>query len=137
MSTQLKSIMFVDDDPDILSLAEISMQMAGIDFRGCTEGTQALEQLQQRLPQLLILDVMMPHMDGPETLNQIRKIYTKAQLPVLFLTAKARESSVKHLQEMTGETVLTKPFSPLTIASKLEQIWSQRQVNDQADTEKE
>jgi two-component system OmpR family response regulator len=74
-------------------------------------------------PDLLLLDVMMPTMDGPELLQELRKLPQFTQTPVIFMTAKAQPEEVQQFMELGAIDVITKPFDPMTLADQIRAIW--------------
>jgi len=124
MANQLKTILYVEDDPDILTIAKVALENVGdFDVRACSSGAEALAILEVYRPDLIMLDVMMPDMDGPETLRRIRKIPELVNTPVIFLTAKVQRNEVVRYKEMGAVEVIPKPFDPMTLAQKISKIW--------------
>jgi len=125
MANQLKTILYVEDDPDILTIAKVALEKVGdFDVQACSSGVEALAILEAYRPDLIILDVMMPDMDGPETLRRIRKIPELVNTPVIFLTAKVQRTEVVRYKEMGAVEVIPKPFDPMTLAQTISEIWS-------------
>jgi CheY-like chemotaxis protein len=111
-------ILLVDDEPDVRTVVDVSL---GLDpeftTRACASGADALVMAAQWSPALILLDVMMPLMDGPATLANLRKNPRTAHIPVLFLTARARADEIEHFISLGAKGVLSKPFDPMTLAA--------------------
>lgn len=125
--TELKTILHVDDDEDILEIARMALQLVdNFDLHQFSSGPSALASLDTVAPQLLLLDVMMPGMTGPELSCHIRSIDRHKDIPVIFMTAKAEDSMSKELLESGALGVITKPFDPMTLGSQIRSIWSKQ-----------
>ncbi len=123
--TQLPSILYVEDDPDIQAIAMMSLEtVGGFGVQAVDGGPQALEIAGKQMPGLLILDVMMPGMDGPATLDAIRKLPGGPEVPVIFMTAKVQQSEVASLQKPGVIGVIPKPFDPMTLPETVRSIWN-------------
>jgi CheY-like chemotaxis protein len=117
--------MYVEDEPDIQAVAKLALEMlGGFKVRLCTNGQEALAAVHEFAPDLILLDVMMPGMDGPSTLERLRADPATAGIPVIFLTAKVQPAEVVHYQSLGALTVIAKPFDPMTLAAQVRQIWS-------------
>lgn len=124
--TQLQTILYVEDEPDIRAIAELALEtVGGYTLISCSSGGEALRAAEQHNPDLILLDVMMPEMDGPETLRQLRSIGSTAQIPAVFMTAKVQPSEVAEYLAMGAVDVIAKPFDPLTLAEQVQTIWQQ------------
>jgi CheY-like chemotaxis protein len=113
-------ILLVDDDPDIREVVDVSL---GLDrefrMRACASGADALVTAAEWSPSLILLDVMMPLMDGPATLANLRKNPRTAHIPVVFLTARTQAAEIKHFISLGAQGVLSKPFNPMTLAASV------------------
>jgi CheY-like chemotaxis protein len=113
-------ILLVDDEPDIREVVDVSL---GLDpefkTRACASGADALAMAAEWLPSLILLDVMMPLMDGPTTLANLRKNPRTAHIPVLFLTARTQSGEIAHYISLGAQGVLSKPFDPMTLAASV------------------
>jgi two-component system, OmpR family, response regulator len=120
----LKHIACIDDDEDILRVAELTLELMG-SFKVTTfaGGPAALAGLAAANPDLVLLDVMMPRMDGPATFEAIKQRDDLKHLPVVFLTAKIQPSERSQYEAMGAAGVLAKPFDPTTLAQEVERIW--------------
>ena len=123
----LKRILYAEDEPDIQVVARLALErMGGFEVLICSNGVEVLEKVGDFAPELILLDVMMPGMDGPSTLQKLRAHAATADLPVIFLTAKVQPSEVVQYQAMGALDVIAKPFDPMTLASQVRAIWSRR-----------
>jgi two-component system, OmpR family, response regulator len=113
-------ILMVDDEADIRRVARLSLtRLGGMEVVEAGTGQEALEQARTCAPDAILLDVMMPGMDGPAILAALRADSATAGIPVVFLTAKAMTSEVDRLQGLGAVAVLTKPFDPVTLVQEL------------------
>jgi CheY-like chemotaxis protein len=111
-------ILLVDDEPEIREVVDVSL---GLDrefrMRACASGADALVMAAQWSPSLILLDVMMPLMDGPTTLANLRKNPRTAHIPVVFLTARTQTAEIEHFISLGAQGVLSKPFDAMTLAA--------------------
>jgi len=123
--TSLSRILYVEDEPDIRAVALIALQtIGGFEILQCASGAEALERVSAFAPQLVLLDVMMPGMDGPTLLAALRRIPETANIPAVFMTAKVQPVEVAELRSMGAAEVIAKPFDPMTLAEQIRTIWS-------------
>jgi two-component system OmpR family response regulator len=116
-------VLIVDDEDDIRRIARIALTKVGqMDVIEASSGTEGVRLAVEERPDVVLLDVMMPGLDGPSTLAALRSDAATASLPVVFLTAKAMASEVERLKGLGVRGVLTKPFDPMTLASELRAI---------------
>jgi CheY-like chemotaxis protein len=113
-------ILLVDDEPDIREIVDVSL---GLDreftTRACASGADALVTAAEWSPSLILLDVMMPLMDGPTTLANLRKNPRTAHIPIVFLTARTQSSEIEHFISLGAQGALSKPFNPMTLATSV------------------
>lgn len=122
---QLNRIMYVEDEPDIQAVARIALEMVGgFEVHVVGSGHAALMEGPEFSPDLIMLDVMMPGMDGPTTLLELRKLPALRDVPVVFMTAKVQPLEIQHYKEIGAIDVIPKPFDPMTLADALRGIWS-------------
>ena len=122
---ELSDILYVEDDPDIQAIAKISLEsVGGFGVEAFDSGTDALVYLKTKMPQLIILDVMMPGMDGPSTLSALRELPGGSDVPVIFMTAKVQQGEVADLQKPGVIGIIPKPFDPMTLADTVRSIWN-------------
>lgn len=116
-------ILIIDDESDIRQIARLGLSRVGrMEVVEAGSGFEGVELAASESPDCILLDVMMPQMDGPTTLARLRSTAATANIPVIFLTAKAMTPEVKGLMETGAAGVLTKPFDPLTLADQVRQI---------------
>ena len=124
---KLERILYAEDEPDIQAVAKLALEMVGgFKVLICGNGVETLRQVGDFAPQLILLDVMMPEMDGPSTLQKLRADPATAGIPVIFLTAKVQPPEVTQYQQLGALDVIAKPFDPMTLAARVQQIWSER-----------
>lgn len=122
--TTLQRILHVDDEADIREIVKLTLEaLGGFTVETCQSGQHAIDMVPAFKPDLILLDVMMPGMDGPATLKELRQLPETNQTPTIFMTAKVQaHETVKYL-EMGGKGVIAKPFDPLTICDQIKDIW--------------
>jgi CheY-like chemotaxis protein len=121
----LQRILYVEDDPDIREVAAIALEVVGgYQLKACDSGHVALQAIESFDPDLLLLDVMMPEMDGPETLQALRdKGLLAEHVPVVFMTAKVHPEEIARYRELGAFDVISKPFDPMNLAKEVGSIW--------------
>ncbi|MEM1043379.1 MAG: response regulator [Bacteroidota bacterium] len=125
----LQRILIVEDDPDIRSILQMSLEaVGGYTVAAAANGVEALERLATFTPDLIVLDVMMPEMDGPATLGALRQNPAFTSTPVIFLTAKAQRHEVDHYLTLGIAEVIHKPFDPVALPEQVREIWSRQYV---------
>lgn len=116
-------VLHVDDEPDIREVVELSLGLdPEFETRGCSSGKEALAAAEDWAPDLILLDVMMPHMDGPATLARLREHAHTARIPVVFMTARARASELDHFRSLGAVGVIPKPFDPMSLAGSVRSL---------------
>ena len=124
--SELEKVLFVDDDPAIRDLIDVALStVGGLSARGFASGEEAVSAAQEFAPQLLLLDVMMPDMDGPMTMSALKSLDGLEAAPAVFLTAKVHGKEVERLMGLGAVRVLPKPFDPMTLADDLRAIWAE------------
>jgi CheY-like chemotaxis protein len=125
MANPLQKILLVEDDDDIRTILRVALEkIGGFQVRACASGTEALAAAPEFAPQLVLLDVMMPGMDGPTVLSNLRARPDTAAVPVIFLTARAVPADIARLRALGAIEVLTKPFDPMTLHEKVRAAWN-------------
>lgn len=113
-------VLCVEDDPDIRALMELALAtVGGLRVTACGSGSEALALAPQLQPDIVLLDVMMPELDGTETLRRLRADPRTAALPVLFVTAKVQVHEVEAYRQLGAAGVIAKPFDPMTLAAEV------------------
>ena len=114
-------ILHVDDEPDIREVVDMSLALnPEFQVRACSSGPEAIEAAAEWSPNLMLLDVMMPGMDGPTTLHELRKNPQTSKVPVVFMTARAQAREVEQFISLGAQGVISKPFDPMTLASQVQ-----------------
>ncbi|KPJ92802.1 MAG: chemotaxis protein CheY [Gammaproteobacteria bacterium SG8_11] len=122
MSESNVRVLYVEDEDDIRAVAEIALDGEGFELLPCASGQEALEKAVEFTPDVILLDVMMPGMDGPTTLAQLRNMPQLANIPAIFMTAKVQPSEVAQLKSLGALDVIAKPFDPMGLADQLHSI---------------
>ena len=118
-----RTLLLIDDDDDIREIAQLSLELgAGWTVLTAASGPDGIEIAGDKHPDAILLDVMMPVLDGPATLAKLREDDRTKMIPVVFLTAKARPAERDRLAGLDVAGVLAKPFDPMTLADQLESV---------------
>jgi CheY-like chemotaxis protein len=113
-------VLIIDDEADIRRVARLSLaKIGGMDVLDAASGVEGTQKAADEAPDAILLDVMMPGLDGPATLHALRADPRTAAIPVVFLTAKAMPEEVSRLLALGVRGVLNKPFDPMTLPSQL------------------
>ena len=123
----MTSVLVVDDDPDVCELVRYKLEQSGFDVRRASDGDQALSEVEAEVPDLVLLDIMMPGMSGLEVLERWRANEATEKLPVIMLTAKAQENDVERGFELGADDYVIKPFSPRELVRRVTAVLSRRQ----------
>ncbi len=116
----ISKVLCIEDDPDIRLILDLSLRViGGYEVRLCEGGEAGLETLKTFRPNIILLDVMMPGLSGPETLAQIQTQDDLRDIPVVFMTAKAMIEELRPLLDIGATGVIVKPFDPMTLPSDL------------------
>ena len=105
-------VLIVEDEPHMLRVTELSLRKGGYDLRVARNGREALERIREARPDLVVMDVVMPELDGLETLRRLRAAPETATLPVIMLTVRGHSLTREQAEEAGASLFLTKPFSP-------------------------
>jgi DNA-binding response OmpR family regulator len=127
-------ILIVEDHPIIAELVETRLRIEGMDPIKCPGGREALELIGKEPLDAVILDIMMPEVDGYEVLRQIRAHPATRQLPVIFLTAKSTPADIEKGLAMGANYYITKPFSGLDLVRKVRICLEERRTTSTAET---
>jgi len=120
----LQRILLADDEPDILEISKIALEtVGGFEVSVCTSGRTLLERLSEFEPDLIIVDVLMPDMTGPEVLREVRRRPELNSVPVVYLTGVIQEDELEELRGTGVADVILKPFDPMTLADRINGIW--------------
>jgi len=117
-----KKILIADDDPIIIKLLQVNLELDGYEVVTAEDGAEAVEKAVLTKPDLVILDIMMPRLDGWATLEELKRHPETSNAPVIFLSAKAQQDDVRKGYEAGATEYLTKPFDPSELLSVIEKI---------------
>ena len=124
--SSLRTVLYVDDEPDIREIVQLALGLVeGLRVEVCESGERALLCLPDITPDLVLLDVMMPGTDGPTTLQRMRADPRFANIPVVFVTAKAMPAEVARFRELGAVAVIAKPFDPMQLGRQIVKIWEE------------
>lgn len=113
-------LLHVEDDADIREIAKLSLELSGeFEVTQCASGPEALIQVRQFTPDVILLDMMMPGMTGKETLAHIRQLPGLAKTPAVFMTARAQASELDELRAIGAAEVISKPFDPMSLGEQI------------------
>ncbi len=124
------TVLVVDDDPVILKLLEVNFEMEGFNVVRASDGAEGLERAQEVLPDVVVLDVMMPRMTGHEVARALRQDERTAAIPIIFVTARAQSSDVERGMELGVDDYVTKPFDPLDLIARVNTLLARTQNDD-------
>jgi CheY-like chemotaxis protein len=119
----LRRVLVVDDDDAIREVAQMALEIVGgWEVRAASSGVEAVQRATEEAPDAVLLDVMMPGMDGPTTFTRLRECPQTATIPVIFLTAKVQAGDRRAWTELDIAGVIAKPFDPMTLASEVSHL---------------
>ena len=122
MAPAPKRVLICDDDPVILRLLEVNLELEGYDVISADNGESAIEAAREDKPDLIILDIMMPKLDGYETAARLKQDDGTKDIPVVFLSAKAQQSDIDKGKAFGVADYLTKPFDPNDLIDIVERL---------------
>ncbi len=123
MSTTLKSILCIEDEPEMIDLIRLILGRRGFEVQGANGGTEGLKKIRANKPDLVLLDLMMPDMDGWEVYQQIKAEESTRDIPVIVVTAKAQSiDKVLGLHIAKVDDYIAKPFSPQELLNSVEKV---------------
>lgn len=121
---ELKNILYAEDEDDIRTIAQVALEdIGGFQVHYCCNGKDVLDALKNYQPDLFLFDVMMPQMDGPTTLEVLRKNPQFQHIPAIFMTAKIQEQEMEKYKSLGAIDVVVKPFDPLLLAQTIKAAW--------------
>jgi CheY-like chemotaxis protein len=124
MPQPLRTILYVEDEADIRTIAKMALEaVGGFTVHACASGKEAIDAATAASADLLLLDVMMPGLDGPSTLKALREITATAATPVIFMTAKVQPAEIAQYKALGALDVIAKPFDPMQISAEIRRIW--------------
>lgn len=120
---ELERVLLVDDDPDLRAIGELSLSsVGGLDVRCAASGVDALTMANADRPDVVLLDLMMPGLDGLATLAKLKEDPATRDIPVIFLSAKVGAHELEHYRELGAKGILQKPFDPMTLPDEVRRI---------------
>lgn len=120
----LQRILYVEDEPDIQSVATMALELVGgFTVISCASGEAAVQAAPTAAADLLLLDVMMPRLNGPQTLQALRAIGATASTPAIFMTAKVQAREIAAYRAAGALDVIAKPFDPMALPAQIRAIW--------------
>jgi two-component system, OmpR family, alkaline phosphatase synthesis response regulator PhoP len=128
-------ILVVDDEPDLLELVHYTLTRAGYQVCCVKSGEEALTQVETRPPDLIVLDLMLPGMDGLEICQRLKRASQTAAIPIVMLTARSAEADVVTGLELGADDYLTKPFSPRVLSARVKAVLRRQQMADEREAE--
>ena len=128
-----KKILAVDDEKHIVRLIQVNLERAGYEVITASDGKEALDKVASEQPNLVVLDVMMPVMDGFETLRSLKANPATRDIPVIMLTAKAQDADVFRGWQSGVDCYLTKPFNPMELLSFVKRIFNSLESGEAED----
>jgi CheY-like chemotaxis protein len=131
----LNKILYVEDDADIRKIVSMSLEVVGeYTVNACGSCADELEVVDDFDPDLLLLDVMMPDVDGPATLRALRQRKSAVQTPAVFITAKVQAGDMARYKRLGVFDVIVKPFDPMALSDRIAQIWHEYRSGGHDDT---
>lgn len=125
----LRKIILAEDEPDIRAICTISLEsIGGFEVLACENGQHLLDCVDEFHPDLVVLDVMMPELDGPNTLARLQQGTSTQNTPVVFLTARNQPSDVEWLRGLGALEVLPKPFDPMALPEAIQEVWKRHEA---------
>jgi CheY-like chemotaxis protein len=119
----MTKILYVDDEADIREVAQMALELdPDLEVRTCASGAEALEAVPTWKPDLILLDVMMPGMDGPTVFARLKANPSTAGIPVVFITARTQSIEVNGYRALGARGVLAKPFDPMTLSDQVREL---------------
>lgn len=118
--------LYVDDDEDIGTIVELCLDLDGtFETRTVTSGRDALAEAETWNPDVILLDYMMPEMDGPTTFGHLKESGTTEAIPVIFVTAKSMDEDIAMIRDLGASGMISKPFEPTTFAAEVKSLLGQ------------
>jgi len=130
-------VLVVDDERAIVKLIEVNLRLEKYEVITATDGFQALQQVRDRRPDLIILDIMMPRMDGWEVLRRVRQDAVTQDIPVVVLTARTGDTDILQGWHLGADEYITKPFSPIALVKTVEMVLERTPEERRARRERE
>lgn len=123
---RLQRIVHVEDDESIRAIAKVALERVGsFTLLSCASGDEALKKTAQFAPDMILLDVMMPGLDGPTTLQKLRETMDLTAVAIVFMTAKVQSSEIEYYKSIGACNVVLKPFDVMTLSEQLGKYWTE------------
>ncbi|MDP7223420.1 MAG: response regulator [Alphaproteobacteria bacterium] len=124
MTKTLKHILCIDDEDDILTVAQLSLEtVGGFSVTACSNGEEGIQKAMENKPDIIMIDVMMPGLDGPATLQKFKNNPDLSSIPIIFMTARVQEAEIQEYLDMGASDVVAKPFDPMELSGTVLNIW--------------
>lgn len=124
MTVPLSHILYAEDEPMVREIGLYALrEIGGLNVEVCESGDQVLEAAIASRPEIILLDVLMPGLDGPDVLKDLQLNPETRAIPVVFVTAKTKPAEVKELMQAGAVDIVEKPFDPLTLSTEVQAIW--------------
>ena len=121
---ELVRILYAEDEPDIQTVAQMALEtIGGFQLNVCNNGQEAVDNAVGFDPDLILMDVMMPVMTGPDALKALREMPEIKEVPVIFMTAKVQPQEIEEYKALGAIEVIAKPFDPMTLSDTVKEIW--------------
>lgn len=124
--SRLLQVLYAEDEPDIREVVRFALEDEGFELISCASGREALQQAPNVKPDLILLDVMMPDLDGTTTLSRLRAFPHLATTPVIFMTAKVQAAEIAHYKSAGALGVIVKPFDAMGLADEIRRLLERR-----------
>jgi two-component system alkaline phosphatase synthesis response regulator PhoP len=118
-------VLVADDEVPIVRIAQMNLRRRGFEVITAYDGREALEKVRSERPDVIVLDVMMPHMDGFAVLERLKENPDMREIPVIMLTVRAQDADIAHGEESGAARYVTKPFNPLDLIALIEEVLGQ------------
>lgn len=129
-NTSLRKLLVVDDDDDTLTIARYCLEgLSNVELRFAQSGEETIKVALDFFPDLILLDVMMPKMDGVETFKALKALKSLEKTPVVFFTANAQREEIRKFFDLGVIDVVIKPFDPMVFAKTVQNIWEKYNQN--------
>jgi two-component system OmpR family response regulator len=125
---ELQRITYVEDEPHIREIVQLALdELGGFTLHVCESGPEALDTAPIFHPDLVLLDVMMPGMNGIQTFRSLKELPLMSDTPIIFVTAKAQKHEIQQYKSLGAADVIAKPFNPITLPADIQAIWTRTQ----------
>ena len=119
----IRSVLLIDDEADIRTIGELALsEVGGLEVFLADSGETGLLLAKEKKPDVVLLDVMMPGLDGPSTFERLREDPETASVPVIFMTAKSQKPEVDRSRDLGATGIIAKPFDPMSLADEVKRI---------------